>query len=142
MGTQKPKRATVDDIEEVMDLAHKFHAYSIYKGIPFNEEAARSFTLNIIDQGACFFTGEGFVGGVIVPLYFNPKVRIATEIVWFSPSGGGRELREHFEVWAIGQDASMIQFSALASGDMDDVHRNLSKNGYDLAELTFIRRLK
>ena len=82
------------------------------------------------------------VGGIIVPLYFNPAVRIATELVWFSPDGGGRDLREYFEVWGLGQGATFIQFSALASDDMQDVHQNLTRNDYSLAELTFIKRLK
>lgn len=124
-----------------MELARRFHAYSIYKEIPFDEEATKAFVLNIIDQGVCFFTSNGFVGGIVVPLYFNPKVLVSTELAWFSPDGGGRSLREYFEVWSVGQGASMVQFSALAAEDMDSVYKNLTQNEYQLSELTFTKRL-
>lgn len=124
-----------------MGLAKQFHSYSIWKDAPFNDEAVFDTIFACLTEGGVFTNETGFIGGIVVPLHFNPMIKIATELAWFAPQGGGRELRESFEDWARESGAHIVQFSALGDGKIDKVHENFVQNGFVLAELQYLKRL-
>lgn len=103
--------------------------------------AVRQMGLGLIEVGAIFTNETGFIAGMLTPLYFNPSVFVATEIAWWAPEGGGRELREAFEDWAREKGAVEAQCSALADENFQDVNRKYQAGGYQLKELTYLKRL-
>ena len=130
------------DLELVTGLSKDFHAYSMWRKEPFDEYAVKSLLYNLIQSGGVFTNGSGFIAGMLVPAFFSPTLVTATELAWWAPRGGGRELRDSFERWSLDNGASMVQFAALADDNWEEVNNNLLLNGYKLAELSFVKRLK
>lgn len=95
----------------------------------------------VIPMGGVFTNESGFIAGMLTPLHFSPNTLVATELAWWAPSGGGRELREAFETWARETGATLIQCSALADDNFETVNRNFNSAGYKLAELNYIKEL-
>lgn len=139
--TQKPKQAALGDEPYLVELAREFHQYSPWRDTTFDEQAVYGLAVHLIGQGGVFFTDTGFIAGLLVPLHFDPSTIVATEVAWYAPDGGGRELRDAFEDWAREQGATMVQFSALGDEHLDQVHNNFLKNGFHLAELQYVKRL-
>ncbi len=135
------RKCDLDDIELILGLARDFHSSSIWSHEPFNREAVRGMLQNIIPMGGVYTNETGFIAGMLTPLYFSPNTRVATELAWWAPSGGGRELREAFETWAREAGAALVQCSALADENFEDVNRNFNKAGYKLAELSYVKEL-
>ena len=128
-------------MELVLGLARDFHSASIWSHEPFDRKAVRELVQGVLAAGAIFTNGTGFIGGVLTPLHFSPNTRVAAELAWWAPSGGGRELREAFETWAREAGAALIQCSALADDNFESVNRNFSAAGYKLAELSYVKEL-
>jgi hypothetical protein len=139
--TLNPRQANPDDIEYLVYLARGFHDYSIWRDAIFDSAAVRDLATALVLQGGVFLTDSGFIAGTIVSLPFSPNVRVATELAWYAPNGGGRELRSAFEQWGRDMGATLVQFSALADDKVDMVHDNMIKNGFNLAELQYLKRL-
>lgn len=98
--------------------------------------------MNAALQGGLFKNNRGgFIAGVLAPIVFNPEVVIATELAWWAPGGGGRELREVFESWARDSGAHFVQFSALADDNISKVHENMTKSGLHLTEMAYLKEL-
>lgn len=136
------RKATIDDIDEVLRRARDFHSHSIYRNTSFNVEAVRGVITSLVDQGGIFLNDQdGFIAGTLVPLFFDPSCIIATELSWWAPGRGGRELRDAFEEWGRQSGASVVQFSAQADDQFDKVHENMNKNGFALTELSYTKRL-
>lgn len=106
----------------------------------YDEDRIRSLVSSLIFSGVVFINSTGgFIAGTLAPLLFSSTVFVATELAWYAPNGGGRELRESFETWAEEQGVNLIQLSALAGDNFDKVHENMAKNGFALAELSYVK---
>lgn len=144
------RRATLDDLPLVCDLAGRFHAYSPWKHVTPDPEAIATFAAHCIENGAVFITDDqdgqdgddtgGMCGGVLTPLYFAPDFKVAVELVWWAPRGG-QALRAAFEDWARSVGASAIQFSALGDEHLPAVSRIYRRAGFVLAEAAFLKEL-
>jgi hypothetical protein len=106
----------------------------------YDEDRIRSLVSSLILGGVVFINSTGgFIAGTVVPILFSSTVFVATELAWYAPNGGGRQLRESFEDWAREQGVNLIQFSSLAGDNFDEVHANMTKNGFALAELNYVK---
>lgn len=142
LETPKCKQATEVDIPDLVNMAREFHSHSLWRDTPFDEEQVTRMADVLVRIGGVFVNSSGgFIAGTITPLHFSPSVGIATELAWWAPNGGGRELREAFEDWARERGARMIQFSALADENFDEVHDNMTRSGFALAELQYVKAL-
>lgn len=138
-------RATQADLEQVYDLSRAFHAYSMHRDIEIDETHWRATLQAWIGpsdaiNGAVFLSQQGLCAGIVHPLYFNPAVLIAAELMWWSPKDGGA-LRQAFEAWGAEQGARVIQFSSMADDRSAAVARLFRRAGYTPVETTHFKRL-
>ncbi len=129
---------------EAVSLGAKFHAMSPWRHEAYDAEAVRAFLQSMIDNPDGYFvcTGKGLIGGILIPLWFSPHVKLAVEMFWYSEEiGEGKKLREGFEQWANDRGAKHIQFSALADKNEDKLRRIMARSGYDAIEVGFRKTL-
>jgi hypothetical protein len=134
-------RATADDLDRVVELGAAFHAYSPYRDIPFDPEGFRGSASRLIEAGAIFLSEDGMLGGLLVPLYFNPAVIMGAELFWWAGKTG-RGLREAFEAWAKEAGAHGVQFSGLTDQRAETIHKVFARAGYQPAETAFFKRFE
>lgn len=136
------RQATLEDMPQVLDLAHRFHAASTWARLPFDDGAFTATATAMIEQpeGVIFLSEDGFCGGLINGLYFSPQTRVAVELFWWAPSEG-RALREAFEAWAWAGNVAAVQFSAMADDRRQAVERLYRVAGYAPAETAYIKEL-
>lgn len=136
------RRATIEDVARVVELGAAFHAHSPWREVAYDREATGDFVARVIGGlGAVFLSETGMVGGILSPLFFNPKVIVGVETFWWAPSGG-RLLREAFEHWAMVENgASAVQFSALADENIDRIDAIYRRSGFQRAETAYLKGL-
>lgn len=134
------RRAGPQDLSAAVAFAKEFHAESVHSWIPVDDEALTAWMAGLIDGGAVFLSERGIIGGVVMPMYFNPAVKIAAELFWWAPLEG-RALREAYEAWAAEQGASIIQFSGQRNDRSETIEKLFRRAGYDPVETGFMKRL-
>lgn len=141
-SSQVIRKCSLEDVPLIVSLGRDFHEYSIWGNIDFDTQAVEKLAVALVSgAGVVFTNGTGFIAGMLSPLFFAPSKLIGTELAWWAPSGGGRELREAFEDWCRQKGASKVQCSALADQAFGDVNKNFNNAGYQLAELSYVKVL-
>lgn len=135
------RRASTEDIPQIVAWGKDFHAYGPWRHVPFDAEALTAFIAGVIEKGVVFLSDTGMIGGVLSPVYFNPAYVLAVEFFWWAPKGGGTPLREAFEAWAKEEGAHEVQFAALADDNRERVERIYARAGYSPREIAFSKRL-
>lgn len=133
------RRATDADLDRIVELGAAFHAYSPYREIAFDPEGFRSFAGQLIECGAVFLSEDGMLGGLLVPLYFNPAVVMGAELFWWAGKTG-KALRDAFEAWARDEGAHGVQFSGLTDQREETIRKVFERAGYARAETAFFKR--
>lgn len=134
------KRATLDDLDTAVGFAKEFHAESVHAWIPVDDQALTSWMAGLIETGAVFLSERGIIGGVIVPLYFNPAYKIAAELFWWAPKDG-RALKKAYAAWEKEQGAAISQFSGQRNDRSDTIEKLFVRDGYTPVETGFMKRL-
>lgn len=134
------RRATLADLETAVRFAKEFHAESVHAWVPVDDEALTAWMAGLIKGGAVFLSDHGIIGGVIIPLYFNPAFKVAAELFWWAPQEG-RALREAYEAWAKDQGAAISQFSGQRNERAETVEKLFRRAGYVPVETGFMKRL-
>jgi hypothetical protein len=139
--TLKARFASEADEDHVIAMAKAFFAASPYSGVEFDEEAVRVLFQKLLIGGCVIVNERGFIAGALTPLFFAPHLKMATELAWWAPEGGGTELRELFEEWAVDNNASGVQMSALNNSYAGRLTANLAENGYTPIEVSYLKAL-
>jgi len=132
------RKATTEDIDRIVGMGEEFHAYSPWRGIEFDREAVHGFVTRLIEVGVVFLSETGMIGGLMNPLYFNHAHNVACELFWWA-KGGGRELMEAFEGWALENSAAGIQFSALGDAQSERMDMLFTRAGYSKVETGYYK---
>lgn len=135
------RRATHDDLDDVVDIGRRFHAYSPWSYVPFDPDSLRAFCARLVDGGVIFLSEDGLIGGLLNPLYFNPAYVVGVELFWFAPREG-RELRSAFEEWARENGAYAVQFSALGDQKSETVGALFKRAGYRKVETGYFKEFQ
>ena len=135
------RKATEADVGFLLDKVRDFHEYSPYRDVPLDEEAIKQLIFGLLAGGVIFVSDVGFIAGQITPLFINPKQKIANEIAWWSPEGGGQELREVFEQWAKDNGAHAVQLSILNDERAGRMQQMLTDLDYRPIEVAYIKGL-
>lgn len=137
------REAGPGDVEAILDLGERFHAFSPWRDRPFQREATRRTVEALIqsESGVLLFNGEGILGGVLSPIYFGGGV-VAQELFWFADRGG-RELIKAFEQWAGAKGADGVLMVNLAVNERTDalMCRMYERMGYGLRERHYWKEL-
>jgi len=137
----KTRFATPEDEGHVIEMAKAFFSVSPYSGVEFDEESVRVLFRQLLSGGCVIVNERGFIAGALTPLFFAPSLKVATEVAWWAPDGGGTELRELFEAWAKDNGASAVQMSALNNSFAGRLTANLTDNGYTPVEVSYLKAL-
>jgi hypothetical protein len=88
------REATAADIEAVLDLGERFHAYSPWAYLTFDREAVAETVLRMIEapkKRLIFLSEDGICGGLDKQAYTSLlTTRVAVELFWYAPTGGNR----------------------------------------------------
>ena len=139
--TQNPRFATEADIDAILVMAEAFYSYSPYKAVGFDRQSVRVLLGQIIQSGCVVMTDNGFIAGVLNPLFFAPHVKVATELAWWAPDGGGEDLKQMFEGWAEDNGAHAVQMSTLNNSFAAKLAERLTDNGYSPVEVSYLKAL-
>jgi len=140
---QRPRLATLDDVDSLVQFGYLFVAASPYKDVGLDEDAVRGVITHLItnESGVIFISDGGFIAGALTPLFFQPSVIIAAELAWYAPGAGGTKLREVFEDWARDNNAAATQMNTLNNEFAASLSSNLVENGYTPVEVSYIKAL-
>ena len=134
------RKATPDDIEQIVDLGRRFHASTHWSRVEAKDEDLANFALGVMQNGVIFLDGDGMCGGVMTPAFFNKSVKVAAELFWYATTGG-KQLRSAFEEWGRENGASFCQFSGLESTRSDSLDRLYRMAGYGAVEMAYLKVL-
>lgn len=134
------RRATLDDIPEVIFWGEKFHQISPFIGlVEFSpQDLEKSLTEIIGNTGAVFLNGHGICGGLIVPLYFNHSAKVAVELFWYAERDG-RALRRAFHKLTTEHGATGQQMTCLADDNEARMRKHYERLGYKPMEVSFYK---
>lgn len=131
--------ATLEDMPRVVELGAEFLAVGPYAWVPLDRDAFAAAAAKMIEVGIILLADDGLLGAVLYPFYFNPAVKLAAELFWYSPKNG-RALREAFEAWAIAQGCAGVTCSGLANAREATVRKLFGRAGYQATEVAFVKR--
>lgn len=130
-------------LEDVLRLARGFQAVSVWRDVALDPEAIERFFNGIAEQQDAFALVDkgGFVGGVIIPLWFAPQVKLGVELFWYCENPGeGSRYRETFERWARGRGADTLQFSCMLTDREPALRRMYRRAGFEAVEIGFRKK--
>lgn len=127
------RRATVDDLPALIEMAKQEHATSRMAHLPFDEiKVQHSFGEFITGMAtSVFISGGGFIMGMVQPLLFN-RFWNAYEMAWFASDGSGMALLKAFAKWAKDMraiDLVVHNYAGIVSADK--FTRVMQRMGFD-----------
>lgn len=136
------RAATHADMDEVVALGAEFLAASPNRWIPLDAPAFRETCAQLINgAGAIFLSDDGFIGGVIVPCYFNPAYLFGSELFWFARKEG-QALRGAWEGFCAERGVACQTASGLVDDREPAIRRAYRSAGYDAIEIGFMKRYR
>ena len=140
--------ATLADIEQMVVLGQRFHAYADVAEIPFDPESFRvTLQRGLLDPDQCYLVAEvdgavqAMAGAIAYPPYFNHAARTGQELFWWSECGEGMRLHDALATWARGRGCQSFAMIALADTRSALMARLYKRMGYRPSEQTFIKGL-
>jgi GNAT superfamily N-acetyltransferase len=147
------RTATVEDVEEIIEMGRGFYDESPFASIStFDEGSLRLTILALINgsmQGGLLVAEAdrlvGMAAYVIFPLYFNMQTKIGQEVFWWvrpeHRRGVGSRLMDELEAEAK-RNGAKVFIGANLSGEHDAAFARLyRRRGYMPGEQTHIRIL-
>lgn len=136
--------ATIEDIPALVEMGTKFHAMSPHKWMgEFDDAAIGRMLAFLIDNpaGLVVTNGEGVIGGMMSPVYFNPSKWMMEESFWFAGSGG-RDLLKAFNTEARGMGADYVLLSTLENDKSHVIDRVVTRMGFVPLERRYVKGLE
>jgi hypothetical protein len=137
------RQATHEDIPRLLDLAQAFYDRSPYKAVGEHDKdaSARALAYMIDHPDALVLTNEfGAIGGLFVPVWFSPSVKVA-EVQFNEFSQGGIEAVTEFERLAKAMGAHVMHLSRFADQRAAAADRLLGAHGYRPVERRYVKEL-
>lgn len=142
------RAAAAADIEQMVELGRRFHAYAAVDEIPFDPESfQQTLARGLLAPDQCYLVAEvdgavrAMAGAVVYAPYFNHAARTGQELFWWSECGEGLRLHDALAAWARERGCQSFAMIALADGRSERMARLYRRMGYRPTEQTFIKRL-
>lgn len=140
------RRATIEDLAQLVRLGHLEHARSRWAAQKFDaEHVARSFTAFIQGMASAVFisrSGLGFIGGLVQPNLIN-RHWTAYEVAWYSEDGTGLRLLDALSAWARKANAvELIVHNYSGLNDATQFGRVMQRRGFLPIGGTFAKPLE
>lgn len=105
------------------------------------EAVARMLRFLIVSpQGLVLTNGEGAIGGMLAPVYFNPGKFIMEEAFLWARRGG-RDLLRYFCEEATKMGADFVSMSTLENDKVNAMHRFVTRMGFIPLERRYLKGL-
>lgn len=141
----KIRRAQAEDIPWLLVELKKFAEIHDSRASVIDEETAPDLIKALVEQQVVFIaekSGEqlGFIGGVLMPHYFNPKIKVLAETFWWvaEEHRGSRAalllMKEFVEYGKVHADWITMALEALSPVN----EKCLTKRGFKLQERAFL----
>lgn len=137
------RKATGTDIPRLVAMGSRFHALSTHKwmGEYDREAVARMLRFMIGNPQALVLTnGEGVIGGMMAPVYFNPSKMMMEESYWYAEKGG-RDLLKAFCEEARLMGADYVYLSTLTDERTDVADRIVTRMDFRPVERRYVKEL-
>ena len=136
--------ATVEDAALLTAMGRDFLQYSEYRNLSVTDDEITTSIAGIIGNGMSFVAEQddqivGFILGIIGPMWFVPRVRVAVELAWwvdpaYRTTSAGIRLLKAFEDHARNLNVQYIAMSDLVVQGDTPVARLLGRMGYSVTE--------
>ena len=87
------RQATQQDLWHILDLTEEFNTMYYHK--PLDEVKTVGMIELIIEDGVCFVSDKGYIGGVVMPDSFR-DANALVELGWFAKDNSGIKLLDAF----------------------------------------------
>lgn len=134
------RHATIGDVPALVEMGREFWAMSPHRTMgEFTPEAVSAMLVFLIadDKGLVLVNGEGAIGGMMAPIYFDPSKMMIEELFFWSHRGG-RELLREFTERSKAMGASCVFLSALENERLPAVNRLFAHAGFRPLERRFV----
>lgn len=134
----KIRPAAHSDLDHLVAMGKKFHAMS-EQPTPYDPASFREMmaTMLLMQDGTVFVSGEGMIGGVLLPSWVAPAWTIATELFWYAEDVRGVDLLIAFEEWAADKGANEIRMTTLGANPRAGTL--LRRRGYAASEISYAK---
>lgn len=129
------RKATYEDIPQLIEWGREFHAASPYADREYSPERVENVLKGMINTGIVLISDKGMAGALKAPLWFADG-DIAQELFWW----GDAELREGLEDWAKSEGVAGFTMVCLENEKAPVLSRLYRMKGYALTEHHFLRR--
>lgn len=148
------RMARLEDEDRIFELLTHFHQNTQYAGESMEESKVRPLIRTCMDPHVSTSTvilweqdGQvvGLIAGQCTEVVFSSQ-KVATELVWwvepeYRKTEASTRLLEAFEAWAAWSDCRQVQMYSLNNEYATVLSRYYSKQGYRLAELSYVKEL-
>lgn len=146
----KLRFADAGDVPECVEIGREFWKSAPYN-TPYNPEAVGHLLGRLIEN-ELFVVAEyeeeivGVAGIAIVPLPFDPSIRVAQELFWYvrpgvRENGVGEALLSNLEAVARAKGATIFGMGTMKTSNPTGAEALLFKNGYKQTEKTYTKAL-
>lgn len=137
------KQATAADLPHILRVGKRFYESSVWAGVvEYDPSHFASFALGMMQGGGVIFISkDGFCGGMLAPVYFSSKTKIASEMFWHTDDGEGAALHAAFEAWASQQGADIVHMTGQINAREKGIRRLYRSRGYDAREIGFFKAI-
>jgi GNAT superfamily N-acetyltransferase len=150
----KIRRGTPADITALVALCQEFYSQSKYTeaGIKFSVQAMAGVITTLLGDSGIVSVAEddGEIVGLILvavfPFHFNPKHKVATELVFYVTEKGrghglGKQLLKKAEQVAKQRGVRLFSMVAHENVDSTSAHSLYDNLGYERSEVAYIKEL-
>ena len=129
------RRATLEDIPDLVDMGRKFHAQSKML-CGFDPVASAGILEGMINSDAATVirSDSGGIGGILNPAYCDPSWVMAVELFWWADDRQGLKLINEFEKWAKSMNANEVRMTSLQA--IPRSAEILDRRGYIRSEIS------
>lgn len=143
------REATYEDIPELIRMGHIFVDDLAYPmAFSIDETSLEETLAGMIknEDAAIFVSGQGGIGGILAPFYFNKSQYAAQELFWWvmpkaRNSRTGIYLLNQFESWAKEKGAVLCIMNYMENGKSNRLGDFFKKRGYKLSDHAYARAL-
>jgi GNAT superfamily N-acetyltransferase len=148
------RAATETDIPRIIEMGRPFWEQTQYRETPYDPDSMDHFCRVMLHSELLLVAQDGMdgkvigaVGGVSGPLYANMDVKVGSELFWWVEPGyrnGGAGKLLLLEIEKAAARAGVTYWAMMflsGAGDPERAANIYLANGYQRAEMTFMKRL-
>lgn len=127
------RQATQQDLWHILDLTEEFNTMYYHK--PLDEVKTVGMIELIIEDGVCFVSDKGYIGGVVTPDSFR-DANALVELGWFAKDNSGIKLLDAFIAEGRRLNVDEIRMCTMSTSPVV-AEKIILRKGFTLAETQY-----